>query len=484
MPGQKFLFSISERKLLLRFFDVVFAIEALAILSYIFDFHYFNNGSGSIYIWVFTLVVYILLFGEIFEMYNLKVANDKYLTIRSTVLTGLLTSVFYIFTPYISPTLPENRLQIVYLFFSITFAILIWRFIYISFIFSPLIFKRVLLIGSNKAVKSLINIIHQKAQDNFVVGYMAPKEFTELNTPFFKISRDIESLVKQHQVTEIVVETFTAQGMSNKITPQLIRLFEKGFTITSSDNFKESITNRVPESRLNEAFYNHLGFSKSQENRLYIYVHYALNIVVSLIGLLFFIALVPIILICNLIGNRGSLFYYQSRVGRGGKVFKIIKLRTMVSNAENGKPVWATKNDKRITSFGKFLRKTRLDEVPQFVNVLKGDMSLIGPRPERPVFVEKLSKEFPFYATRHVIKPGLTGWAQVEYPYAMTKEEQITKLRYDLFYIKERNLLLDLKIVIKTISTVLFFRGTKSLNITYMIISKTEALTETLRCFD
>ena len=460
MPRQKFLFAISERKLLLRFFDVVFAIEALAILSYIFDFHYFNNGSGSIYIWVLTLIVYILIFGEIFEMYNLKVANDRYLTIRSTVLTGLLTSIFYIFTPYISPTLPENRLQIAYLFFSITFAILIWRFIYINFIFSPLIFKRVLLIGSNKAVKGLIEIIHDKAQDNFIVGYMAPKEFTDIDTPYFKITRNIEHLAQQHQVSEIVVETFTAKGISNKITPQLIHLFEKGYTITSSDNFKESITNRVPESRLNDAFYNHLSFSKSQENRLYIYTRKIMDLILSVVGLLFLIAIIPLIIICNLIGNRGRLFYSQTRVGRGGREFKIIKLRTMVANAESGKAIWAKKNDKRITSFGKFLRKTRLDEVPQFFNVLKGDMSLIGPRPERPVFVEKLSKEYPFYLARHVIKPGLTGWAQVEYPYAMSKEEQIVKLRYDLFYIKERSLLLDFKIVIKTISTVLFFRGT------------------------
>jgi exopolysaccharide biosynthesis polyprenyl glycosylphosphotransferase len=393
-------------------------------------------------------------------MYNLKVANDKYLTLRSTVLTGFFTTIFYIFTPYISPVLPENRVQIIYLYLSITIAILIWRFIYISFIFSPLIFKRVLLIGSNRVVKSLIEIIDEKAHDNFVVGYIAPREFTDIDIPFFKVSRNIEKLVQQHQVTEIVVETFTAQGLSNKITPQLIHLFEKGFTITSSDNFKESITNRVPESRLNEAFYNHLSFSKSQENRLYIYAHRAFNIVVSLIGILFFTALIPIIVICNLIGNRGSLFYFQSRVGRGGKIFKIIKLRSMVPNAESGKAIWAKKNDKRVTKFGKFLRKTRLDEVPQFFNVLKGEMSLIGPRPERPEFVKELSKEFPFYATRHVIKPGLTGWAQVEYPYAMSKEEQMIKLRYDLFYIKERNLLLDLKIVIKTISTVLFFRGT------------------------
>jgi lipopolysaccharide/colanic/teichoic acid biosynthesis glycosyltransferase len=131
----------------------------------------------------------------------------------------------------------------------------------------------------------------------------------------------------------------------------------------------------------------------------------------------------------------------------------------MVKNAEANGAVWATKNDTRITKFGKFLRKTRLDELPQFFNILKGDMSLIGPRPERPEFVKDLEEQIPFYAIRHVVRPGLTGWAQVNYPYANTIEEQETKLRYDLFYIKERSSFLDFKILIKTITTVLYFRG-------------------------
>ena len=132
----------------------------------------------------------------------------------------------------------------------------------------------------------------------------------------------------------------------------------------------------------------------------------------------------------------------------------------MVSNAEKNGAQWAEKGDVRITPFGRVLRKTRLDEVPQFLNVLKGDMSLIGPRPERPEFVLILEQELPYYALRHVIKPGLTGWAQVKHPYANSVKDQQEKLLFDLYYIKERNLLLDFKIVIKTISTILFFRGT------------------------
>jgi lipopolysaccharide/colanic/teichoic acid biosynthesis glycosyltransferase len=146
-------------------------------------------------------------------------------------------------------------------------------------------------------------------------------------------------------------------------------------------------------------------------------------------------------------------------VGKNGRVFKIFKLRSMVKNAEKKGAVWAKKNDVRITFFGVFLRSTRLDEVPQFFNILKGDMSIIGPRPERPEFVKKLEDQIPFYSIRHVIRPGLTGWAQVNYPYANTIQEQEVKLRYDLYYIKERDTLLDFKILIKTITTILFSRG-------------------------
>ena len=176
--------------------------------------------------------------------------------------------------------------------------------------------------------------------------------------------------------------------------------------------------------------------------------------------LLFFIGLLPLILIGNLIGNRGPLFYKQIRVGENGKLFHIIKLRSMLVNAESKGAQWATKDDPRITAFGKFLRNSRLDEVPQLVNVIKGEMSVIGPRPERPFFVKELSKQIPFYETRHILKPGMTGWAQVNERYGQNViEDSLTKLQYDLYYIKHRDFFLDVSIITKTISTVLYYRG-------------------------
>jgi lipopolysaccharide/colanic/teichoic acid biosynthesis glycosyltransferase len=131
----------------------------------------------------------------------------------------------------------------------------------------------------------------------------------------------------------------------------------------------------------------------------------------------------------------------------------------MIKNAEKNGAVFSTKNDKRITTFGKFLRKSRLDEFPQFINILKGDMAVIGPRPERPVFVREIADIMPFYETRHVIKPGLTGWAQVNYSYGATIEDSLIKLQYDLYYIKHRSIFIDINIIIKTLSTVVFYRG-------------------------
>jgi lipopolysaccharide/colanic/teichoic acid biosynthesis glycosyltransferase len=192
---------------------------------------------------------------------------------------------------------------------------------------------------------------------------------------------------------------------------------------------------------------------------LYLFAIKSLEIVISVLGLFVGLLFIPFLLIGNLIGNKGTLFYKQDRIGLNGKPFEIYKFRTMVLNAETNGAVFSTLNDTRVTPFGKFLRKTRIDEIPQFINILKGDMAVIGPRPERPIFVKEIAEMMPFYETRHVIKPGLTGWAQVNYSYGESFEDSLIKLQYDLYYIKHRSVFLDLNIIIKTISTVLFYRG-------------------------
>jgi lipopolysaccharide/colanic/teichoic acid biosynthesis glycosyltransferase len=240
---------------------------------------------------------------------------------------------------------------------------------------------------------------------------------------------------------------------------QLIHLLENGFIIREYTQVYEAITQRIPVHYVSRDFYRYFPFSRSNQNKLYLSFVRISEIVFSLIGLAIGLLFVPLIYIGNLVGNKGSLFYSQERIGKNGSVFKIYKYRTMVQNAEVNGAVFTTINDSRITAFGKFLRKTRLDEFPQFLNILKGDMGIIGPRPERPIFVNEIAEVMPFYETRHVMKPGLTGWAQVNYSYGDSIEDSLVKLQYDLYYIKHRSIFLDIDIVIKTFSTVLFYRG-------------------------
>jgi exopolysaccharide biosynthesis polyprenyl glycosylphosphotransferase len=460
MSNHSFHFTISERKLYLRFFDIVFVLLGLLGMSYVVDFQYFNFQSSQSKIWTALLVFYILLFGEIFEMYNLKVASDKYLTLRSVLITVVFTLIFYIFTPIISPVLPQNRIQILYFSSALIVPIFLSRWIYIQFIFSPRFLKNILIIGEIHQLQHLIENIKNKESTN-IVAYISNEKLPQTSIPHLPADETLhlKEVINEKLVNEIIVSSKNCAYV-NKINRQLIDLFEKGMPIRSIDSFLEDETNRISENQLAPNFYNYFSFSKSHQNNVYLTFRRLLDILFSIMGILLFFVLVPVVMIANLFGNRGKLLYFQKRVGKNGKEFTIVKFRTMIANAESGGVVWAKKNDGRITTFGKMLRKTRTDEVPQFFNVLKGDMSLIGPRPERPEFVLKLENELPFYAIRHVVKPGLTGWAQVMHPYANTVEDQQKKLMFDLYYIKERNILMDLKIVIKTISTVLFFRGT------------------------
>ena len=462
MPQKSnFHFSISERKIYLRFLDVVFIVFGLYLLSQYFDFEYFNFKNPSIYIWLAVLIIYYYFFGEVFELFKLKTASDRYLTLRSLVITVVFTTLFYVFTPKISPVLPSNRLQIVYFSLTVFVSILLNRLFYIQFIFSPRFLKNFLLIGDETSIESLLTKVEQY-QSNRFVGYVSNKELKNHSDKQFSAieNANIDDLVNKLGINEIIICSTINDFNAKNINEQLITLFEKGMSIRSVDSFLEDETFKISENQLVANFYNYFSFSKSHQNNLYLAFRRLLDIVFGLLGICYLIILMPFVFLINLVGNKGRLFYVQKRVGKRGKEFKIIKFRTMVSNAEKNGAVWSKKGDVRVTPFGRILRKTRMDEVPQFINVLKGEMSLIGPRPERPEFVLQLVHEIPYYALRHVIQPGLTGWAQVMHPYANTVKDQQEKLWFDLYYIKERNLLLDLKIVIKTISTVLFFRGT------------------------
>jgi exopolysaccharide biosynthesis polyprenyl glycosylphosphotransferase len=184
------------------------------------------------------------------------------------------------------------------------------------------------------------------------------------------------------------------------------------------------------------------------------------DVTLAILGSVLFALLLPIIALAIYLDSPGPIFFRQERIGRGGRVFKILKLRTMVPDAEKlTGPKWASADDPRITRVGRLLRRTRLDEAPQLINVLRGEMSLVGPRPERPYFVEQLSESIPFYRTRHIVKPGVTGWAQVKYHYGDSVEDALVKLQYDLYYIRHQSLVLDVLIILRTARKILGFAG-------------------------
>lgn len=455
-------FDISERKVLLRIFDVVFILLALYIIGVIFSFDYFRITKEN-WTWTLVLVLYITVFGTIFELYDLQKSSKFDVIVSNIVLTASTTVLLYLLTPFLTPTLPDNRLQILYFYLAFVLALVLWRWAYISFISSPRFYKKVLLVGEISNIESVSNSLRESDPNYKIIGFINCEPQKKNKIKFKGLEEfkpnELTQIIKEYNISEIVVATYNSETITTEIYNDLIHLLENGFTIREYTQVYEELTNRVPVQYVGKDFYKYFPFSRSNQNKLYLFFRRISDLLYAFIGLVFGLLILPIVVLGNLLANRGPLFYSQDRVGKNGKVFKIIKLRTMVKNAESDGVKWAQKNDARVTKFGKFLRRTRLDEIPQFINVLKGEMSLIGPRPERPFFVSELSQVIPFYETRHVIKPGLTGWAQVNARYGASIDDSLTKLQYDLYYIKHRSFLLDVNIIIKTLSTVIFFRG-------------------------
>lgn len=434
----------------------------LHVVGNIFDFDYFMINSNH-WIWSIILAVYLTAFATIFELYDLQKASKFVVVVKNVIITSSITVLFYLFTPFYTPSLPSNRLQIVYFFLAINVALLIWRYAYITFISAPRFYKRILLVANGEHVNTIMTSL-QKSDPNYkVVSYFD----TSPNNPSPIINQEVKSLslndfsllAQELSISEIIVCTPLSEGMTVELNNRLIKLLEKGVSIREYAQVYEELTYRIPVQHVERDFYRYFPFSRSNQNKLYLFFNRMLDIVMGILGLSSGILLLPLVLTGNLIGNQGCLLYSQTRVGRNGSRFKLYKLRSMVKNAEENGAQFAKERDIRVTKFGRFLRKSRFDEIPQFLNVLKGEMSVIGPRPERPEFVDNLAEKLPFYEVRHLVKPGITGWAQVNARYGSSETDSLEKLQYDLYYIKHRSLFLDVVIIIKTLSTIVFFRG-------------------------
>lgn len=268
---------------------------------------------------------------------------------------------------------------------------------------------------------------------------------------------EIPSIAKPGDVDRIVVALDERRGKFPLDQLLLCRL--KGIKVDDGVAFSEYLAGKLWVENLHpSSLIFSDGFKRSAILRK---IKRCLDVLVSVVGLILFCPVSLIIALLIKIDSEGPVFYQQERVGEDGEIFSLLKFRSMRVDAEENGPVWAGVNDRRITRVGRVIRKLRLDEIPQMINVLKGEMSFVGPRPERSFFVEQLRKEVPFYSQRHAIKPGVTGWAQTCYPYGASKEDALEKLKYDLYYIKHMSLIFDLMIIFKTAKIVLLGRGAR-----------------------
>lgn len=453
-------FEISERKILLRVLDIFFVLAILYLVGVIFNFDYFIINQKH-WVWSIVLSVYLTIFATIFELYDLQKASKFETVIQNCILTASVTVLIYLLTPYYTPQLPSNRLQIVYFYLAVTISLFTWRYAYIMLIATPRFHKKLVLVAPKNQLQDLVASLEKSDPNYKVAGFVNVSENAlknEINLQEISVL-ELRNFIEEQGIKEIVIATTELETITLPLYNKLIELLKQGVAIREYTQVYEELTYRVPVQHVEKDFYKYFPFSRSNQNKLYLFFHRVLDLLFSLIGLAFGIIILPIIIVGNLTANRGPLFYTQTRVGKNGNHFLIYKLRSMVIDAEKHGAQYAQKVDARVTKFGKFLRRSRFDEIPQFINVIKGDMSVIGPRPERPVFVKELSKEIPFYEIRHLVKPGVTGWAQVNAKYGSTTKDALEKLQYDLYYIKKRSLFLDISIVVKTLSTIIFYRG-------------------------
>jgi len=267
----------------------------------------------------------------------------------------------------------------------------------------------------------------------------------------------IFSICQEREVDRIIVALDERRGKFP--LEQLLFCRLKGIRIDDGVAFTEELTGKLSLENIHpSSLIFSVGFKRSS---IFKSLKRALDIIVSLLSLMLFAPLILIISLAIRMDSKGPVFYRQERVGEDEKKFNLLKFRSMNVDAEENGPVWAKVDDERVTRVGQIIRKLRFDEIPQMFNVLKGEMSFIGPRPERPFFVDSLKNEIPFYSERHVVKPGITGWAQISYQYGASKEDALEKLKYDLYYIKHMSLILDLTILYETIKIVFWGKGAR-----------------------
>ncbi len=411
------------------------------------------DQTWQIHFWPFSsiFIAWLIIF-YISDLYNLHLAvnNEEFSrkAIKAIFINILLAAAFFYFNSHIGIS-PKTNLAI----YSIIFVILFffWRRLFNWLLGSYLPKTKIAFVGYNNQVKELIDDLRRKPHLGFQVSLIISQHTSSLinNIPVIKSIGEIKQTLIKKNINTIILATNLQQ--SKELRSVLFACLPLKINFKNFNNFYEMITGRVPIETISKTWF--LENLSEGSKRNYDLIKRVYDLIIALSILLITAIAWPLIGLALKIENKESIFFTQLRVGKEGKKFHILKFRTQKSLSNN--PIPAQKNDIRTTRVGNFLRKTRIDEIPQVINIILGDMSFIGPRPERPEIITNLEKIIPFYQERLLVKPGLTGVDQVSGEYHSPSEsDTLKKLQYDLFYIKNRSLYLDTSIILKTIATV------------------------------
>ncbi len=390
------------------------------------------------FFWIHFLWILVFFINGLYDIKSFPSPKAVLAKVLKTMAAGgiLAGLVFYLVPSF--EIAPKTNL-LVDIIFATSFLML-WRRYFWLFI-SKVSKIKTLFVGNSPEVKGFADYLEKNTQ----LGY-------EPVTIMPAVENNLNEFIAQNGVKIIVASQDVMKD--DKAVKRFYEVLPLGVSIVDFPTFYENVAEKIPVSVISESWFlmNLVEINK----RLFEYAKRAFDIILSIIFGFLTIFLFPVIGILIKINSRGPIFYHQKRVGQNGKIFDLIKFRSMVHNSELKEGGWVKPkdNDERITFFGNILRKIRLDELPQFWNIFKGEMSFIGPRPERPEFIEELVKQIPHYTMRHLIKPGLTGWSQIHFTDASAKDA-MEKLQYDLYYVKNRSFVLDLAIIMRTVATVI-----------------------------
>ncbi len=440
--------------------DLILSLLALLIGAYL-RFGSIELARGLEYFGLVKVLPYVVVvlssgfFCELYSKEHRSQGAELAARIAVEIMAALLVlSVFY----YLVPSALIGRGYLVLALFLCGIQQFVLRRALLELGRLPGFTQRVLILGVGPLAENMEQALNLSTDNYELVGFVQPETDIMSVAPERVVGRvdDIQQLAARHRATDLVVALTERRGVLP--VRQLLLCKLSGINVLDAPCFYEKLAGKLLVEHIQPSWFIYSNGFRNTPFRLFF--KRILDVVWSLIGILLVLPLLPLIALAVKLDSKGPALFRQRRVGEGGREFSILKFRTMCQDAEKKTgAVWAVANDPRITRLGGFLRKTRLDEIPQLFNVLRGDMSFVGPRPERPEFVSQLNETIPYYAKRHFIKPGVTGWAQICYPYGASEEDALEKLRYDLYYIKNYSILLDLSILLETIKTVIYGRG-------------------------